>query len=214
MARSRSPRCVSCPSPTAPTSSTGSHSAHASKRSRARCSREIQSRLGFLLDVGLEYLSLSRAAATLSGGEAQTHPASHPDRLRPGRRACTCSTSRRSACTSGTTVGSSKTLTRLRDLGNTLIVVEHDEGHHRARRLDRRHRPGSRRARWPHRAQRNLPGTIGQQGLDHRRLPVGQESIAAPAIRRPGGQAASAHRCRRTTSTTCARSTCPFRSVC
>ena len=33
--------------------------------------KEIQSRLGFLLDVGLEYLSLSRAAATLAGGEAQ-----------------------------------------------------------------------------------------------------------------------------------------------
>ena len=88
--------------------------------------KEIDARLGFLLDVGLDYLSLSRAAGTLSGGEAQ--------RIRLA-----------------TQIGSGlvgvlyvldepsiglhqrdnhrliETLTRLRDLGNTLIVVEHDE---------------------------------------------------------------------------------------
>ncbi|MDG3012109.1 excinuclease ABC subunit UvrA [Rhodococcus sp. D2-41] len=88
--------------------------------------KEVQARLGFLLDVGLEYLSLDRAAGTLSGGEAQ--------RIRLA-----------------TQIGSGlvgvlyvldepsiglhqrdnhrliETLTRLRDLGNTLIVVEHDE---------------------------------------------------------------------------------------
>ena len=88
--------------------------------------KEINSRLGFLLDVGLDYLSLERAAGTLSGGEAQ--------RIRLA-----------------TQIGSGLvgvlyvldepsiglhqrdnnrllgTLTRLRDLGNTLIVVEHDE---------------------------------------------------------------------------------------
>ncbi len=88
--------------------------------------REIISRVGFLRDVGLNYLSLSRAAGTLSGGEAQ--------RIRLA-----------------TQIGSSlvgvlyildepsiglhqrdnarliQTLTRMRDLGNTLIVVEHDE---------------------------------------------------------------------------------------
>ncbi|GAA1486054.1 excinuclease ABC subunit UvrA [Brachybacterium fresconis] len=88
--------------------------------------REIRSRLGFLLDVGLDYLNLARAAGTLSGGEAQ--------RIRLA-----------------TQIGSGLvgvlyvldepsiglhqrdndrligTLTRLRDLGNTLIVVEHDE---------------------------------------------------------------------------------------
>jgi excinuclease ABC subunit A len=88
--------------------------------------KEIQARLGFLLDVGLDYLSLERPAATLSGGEAQ--------RIRLA-----------------TQIGSGlvgvlyvldepsiglhqrdnhrliETLTRLRDLGNTLIVVEHDE---------------------------------------------------------------------------------------
>jgi excinuclease ABC subunit A len=88
--------------------------------------KEIQARLRFLLDVGLDYLSLDRGSATLSGGEAQ--------RIRLA-----------------TQIGSGlvgvlyvldepsiglhqrdnhrliETLTRLRNLGNTLIVVEHDE---------------------------------------------------------------------------------------
>ncbi len=92
----------------------------------ARVIKEIDARLGFLLDVGLDYLSLDRPAGTLSGGEAQ--------RIRLA-----------------TQIGSGlvgvlyvldepsiglhqrdnhrliETLTRLRDLGNTLIVVEHDE---------------------------------------------------------------------------------------
>jgi excinuclease ABC subunit A len=91
-----------------------------------RILKEVNARLGFLLDVGLDYLSLDRAAATLAGGEAQ--------RIRLA-----------------TQIGSGlvgvlyvldepsiglhqrdnhrllETLLRLRDLGNTLIVVEHDE---------------------------------------------------------------------------------------
>ncbi|MDQ2854577.1 MAG: excinuclease ABC subunit UvrA [Chloroflexota bacterium] len=88
--------------------------------------KEIRARLGFLVDVGLDYLTLDRASGSLSGGEAQ--------RIRLA-----------------TQIGSSlmgvlyildepsiglhqrdnarliATLMRLRDLGNTLIVVEHDE---------------------------------------------------------------------------------------
>jgi excinuclease ABC subunit A len=88
--------------------------------------KEIRARLGFLVDVGLDYLTMNRSATTLSGGEAQ--------RIRLA-----------------TQIGSSlmgvlyvldepsiglhqrdnarliRTLVRLRDLGNTLLVVEHDE---------------------------------------------------------------------------------------
>jgi excinuclease ABC subunit A len=91
-----------------------------------RVLKEIRERLGFLVDVGLDYLTVNRAAATLAGGEAQ--------RIRLA-----------------TQIGSGlvgvlyildepsiglhqrdnqrliKTLIRLRDLGNTLVVVEHDE---------------------------------------------------------------------------------------
>ena len=87
---------------------------------------EIQARLRFLLDVGLDYLSLDRAAVTLSGGEAQ--------RIR-------LATQIGSGLTGVLYVLDEpsiglhqrdnyrllKTLFRLRDLGNTLIVVEHDE---------------------------------------------------------------------------------------
>jgi excinuclease ABC subunit A len=88
--------------------------------------REIKARLQFLLDVGLEYLSLNRTAMTLSGGEAQ--------RIR-------LATQIGSGLTGVLYVLDEpsiglhqrdnarllKTLTRLRNLGNTLIVVEHDE---------------------------------------------------------------------------------------
>lgn len=91
-----------------------------------RVLKEVYARLGFLLDVGLDYLSLDRAAATLSGGEAQRirlatqigsglvgvlYVLDEPSiglHQRDNRRLI-------------------ETLTRLRDLGNTLIVVEHDE---------------------------------------------------------------------------------------
>lgn len=92
----------------------------------AQVLREIQARLVFLLDVGLNYLSLERAAGTLSGGEAQ--------RIR-------LATQIGSGLTGVLYVLDEpsiglhqrdnlrliETLIKLRDLGNTLVVVEHDE---------------------------------------------------------------------------------------
>ncbi len=110
--------------------------------------REIEERLSFLENVGVGYLSMERAAATLSGGEAQ--------RIRLA-----------------TQIGSSlvgvlyildepsiglhqrdnhkliATLERLRDLGNTVLVVEHDEDTMRVGRPSARHRARRRRARRP-----------------------------------------------------------------
>ena len=91
-----------------------------------RITKEINARLGFLLDVGLDYLTLSRAAATLAGGEAQ--------RIRLA--------SQIGSGLVGTlyvldepSIGLHQrdnhrlieTLKRLRDLGNSVLVVEHDE---------------------------------------------------------------------------------------
>ena len=69
-----------------------------------RVTKEINARLGFLLDVGLDYLSLSRSAGTLAGGEAQRIRLASQIGSGLGRHARTCSTSRRSGCTSATTI--------------------------------------------------------------------------------------------------------------
>ncbi len=91
-----------------------------------RVVKEINARMGFLLDVGLDYLNLGRSAATLAGGEAQRirlasqigsglvgvlYVLDEPSiglHQRDNRRLI-------------------ETLVRLRDLGNTVLVVEHDE---------------------------------------------------------------------------------------
>jgi excinuclease ABC subunit A len=135
--------------------------------------REIRARLRFLNDVGLNYLSLDRSADTLSGGEAQ--------RIRLA-----------SQIGSGLTgvmyvldepsIGLHQrdnerligTLRHLRDLGNSVLVVEHDEDMIRAADHVRGHGPGRRRARrpgaWP-RARptrwRPTPASLTGQYLAH-----------------------------------------------
>ena len=93
--------------------------------------KEIRARVGFLIDVGLDYLSLSRATGTLSGGEAQ--------RI---RLATQIGSGLVGVCyiLDEPSIGLHQrdndklleTLKKLRDLGNTLIVVEHDEDTMRA----------------------------------------------------------------------------------
>jgi len=149
-----------------------------------RVIKEIEARLGFLLDVGLDYLSLDRPAGTLSGGEAQ--------RIRLA-----------------TQIGSGlvgvlyvldepsiglhqrdnhrliETLTRLRDLGNTLIVVEHDEDTIAASDWVVDIGPGA----GEHGGEVVHCGTV-QGLLDHPDSITGQylsgrREIAIPAVRRP-----------------------------
>ncbi|MGI6366063.1 MAG: excinuclease ABC subunit UvrA [Bacillota bacterium] len=147
--------------------------------------KEINERLGFLVDVGLDYLTLDRAAGTLSGGEAQ--------RIRLATQ-----------IGSGLTgvlyildepsIGLHQrdnarlltTLKRLRDLGNTLIVVEHDEDTMRAADWIVDIGPGAGAAGGQIVAQGTLediakvPESITGQYLS------GARSIPIPEKRRPG----------------------------
>jgi excinuclease ABC subunit A len=88
--------------------------------------REIKARLQFLLDVGLDYLSLDRPAMTLSGGEAQRIRLA--TQIGSGLTGVLYVLDEPSIGLHQRDNGRLlKTLTKLRDLGNTLIVVEHDE---------------------------------------------------------------------------------------
>jgi excinuclease ABC subunit A len=148
-----------------------------------RIVKEVNARMGFLLDVGLDYLTLNRASATLAGGEAQ--------RIRLA-----------------TQIGSGlvgvlyvldepsiglhqrdnhrllETLLRLRNLGNTLIVVEHDEDTIRAADwiVDIGPRAGE------HGGNIVVSGTVEELLANPESLTgaylSGRESIGVPAIRR------------------------------
>ena len=166
--------------------------------------REIDERLRFLDNVGVGYLSLERAAATLSGGEAQ--------RIRLA-----------------TQIGSSlvgvlyildepsiglhqrdnerliATLERLRDLGNTVIVVEHDEGTMRAADHLVDLGPGRRRAR-------RRAGRGGNAGRRCFARPSRSRASTCPASsrsrsRRSAASRAATSRCRARRSTTSRTST-------
>ena len=86
---------------------------------------EIQGRLKFLLEVGLDYISLDRMTFTLSGGEAQRINLAAALSSSWSER-CSSWTSRRSAFTRATTAASSRSSRSLKDVGNTVLVVEHD----------------------------------------------------------------------------------------
>jgi len=147
--------------------------------------KEIRERLGFLVDVGLDYLTLERSANTLSGGEAQ--------RIRLA-----------------TQIGSSlmgvlyildepsiglhqrdnarliKTLERLRDIGNTLIVVEHDEDTMRAADWIVDIGPGAGEHGGHVVAEGDLAAIANTEGSITGDFLSGRRSIPVPLRRRPG----------------------------
>ncbi|MFQ5718173.1 MAG: excinuclease ABC subunit UvrA [Acidobacteriota bacterium] len=151
----------------------------------AQVLKEIRQRLGFLLNVGLGYLSLDRSAATLSGGEGQRirlatqigsqltgvlYVLDEPSiglHQRDNRRLLT-------------------TLERMRDLGNTVIVVEHDEATIRAADHVVDLGPGAGEhggevvAAGPPAAIEKCPTSLTGQYL------AGRQSVATPERRRPG----------------------------
>ena len=174
------PRCRSARPPT----SSGLQLTDRERMIAERVLKEVNARLGFLVDVGLDYLSLDRAAATLAGGEAQ--------RIRLA-----------------TQIGSGlvgvlyvldepsiglhqrdnhrliETLVRLRDLGNTLIVVEHDEDTIRTADWVVDIGPGA----GEHGGQIVVSGAVAdllasQESITGAYL-SGRRAIAVPLIRRP-----------------------------
>ncbi|MEW5762351.1 MAG: excinuclease ABC subunit UvrA [Bacillota bacterium] len=150
-----------------------------------RVLKEIQARLGFLVNVGLDYLTLDRTAGTLSGGEAQ--------RIRLA-----------------TQIGSGlvgvlyildepsiglhprdntrllDTLCRLRDLGNTLIVVEHDEETMRAADYIIDIGPGAGREGGEVVAAGSISDVIREPRSLTGQYLSGRRRIPVPARRRPG----------------------------
>jgi excinuclease ABC subunit A len=153
----------------------------------ARVLKEINARLGFLLDVGLDYLTVDRASATLAGGEAQ--------RIR-------LATQIGSGLTGVLYVLDEpsiglhqrdnhrliETLVRLRDLGNTLIVVEHDEATIRTADYLVDIGPGA----GEHGGQVVAQGTLADLERVEASLTgqymAGKRSIAVPASRRKPGE--------------------------
>ena len=173
-----------------------------------RVFKEVRERMQFLLDVGLDYLSLARSAGTLSGGEAQ--------RIRLA-----------SQIGSGLvgvlyvldepSIGLHQrdnqrligTLERLRDLGNTVIVVEHDEETIRTADYVVDIGPGA----GEHGGTVVHAGPVtGRGGLLTNKASItgqylsGKKSIPVPARRRPGTGDVR-HGAGRRASTTCTTST-------
>ena len=168
-----------------------------------RVVKEINARMGFLLDVGLDYLNLDRSAATLAGGEAQRirlasqigsglvgvlYVLDEPSiglHQRDNRRLI-------------------ETLERLRDLGNTVLVVEHDEETIKVADHVVDIGPGAGEHGGDVVYAGPVKGLLKSQGVGHRPVPVGQaDHPGARAAAQAGGRVAGRARApARTTSRT------------
>jgi excinuclease ABC subunit A len=146
--------------------------------------REISSRLGFMIDVGLGYLTLDRKTGSLSGGEAQ--------RI---RLATQVGSGLVGVCyvLDEPTIGLHqrdntrliRTLQRLRDLGNTVLMVEHDEDCIRSADYLIDIGPGAGAHGGHIVAQGKMPDVLEQSNSVTIKYLTGELSIAPPATRRP-----------------------------
>jgi len=153
----------------------------------ARVLKEITARLGFLLDVGLDYLTLNRASATLAGGEAQ--------RIRLATQIGSGLTGVLYVLDEPS-IGLHQrdnhrlidTLMRLRDLGNTLIVVEHDEATIRTADYLVDIGPGAGEHGGEIVAEGSLADVEGVEASLTGQYMAGKRSIAVPLRRRKPGE--------------------------
>ena len=176
-----------------------------------RVEKEVNERLRFLLDVGLDYLSLNRSVGDAGRGRGATHPAGVADRQRTGRRALRA---RRAV----DRPPPARQPAPDRHDGAAARPRQHRDrrrarrGDHPHRRPHRRHRPGRGGARRRDRRRGLAEEAARQQAVDHRAVPLGQ------AIDRGARDAAGTGRvrgspCATRTSTTCSTSTSTSRSA-
>ena len=141
-----------------------------------------------MVDVGLDYLTLDRSSATLSGGEAPAHPAGHPDRLAAWRGVLYVLDEPRIGLHQRDNERLLETLKRLRDLGNTVHRGRARRGDHPSRRLDHRH--GPRAPACTAASDRGEGRRRDHRGATERRSPAttcrARSRSRCPAQRRPG----------------------------
>ncbi len=147
--------------------------------------KEIRARLTFMFDVGLDYLSLDRAAGTLSGGEAQ--------RIRLATQIGSSLMGVLYVCDEPS-IGLHpvddarliKTLERLRDLGNTVLIVEHDESMMRAADHIIDMGPGAGEAGGRVVAEGTIDAIMACEGSMTGAYLSGRRQVPLPEERRPG----------------------------
>ena len=176
------------------------------KQIAERVLKEIQERLNFLLDVGLDYLSLDRPSGSLSGGEAQRIRLATQIGAGPGRRALRPRRAVHRAAPA-------RQPSAHRDAGAAQGPRQHADrrrarrGHHPGRRLGRRHRAGRRRARRAGRRVRTGQRAARAPRLRHRDVPVRTQADPCPRGAPPAHARPRARRPRAPGSTTCRTST-------
>ncbi len=147
-----------------------------------RILKEVNARLGFLLDVGLDYLTPGPGLGHAGRRRGAADPAGHPDRLGPGRRAVRAGRAVYRAAPAGQPPAAGDAAAAARP-GQHADRRRARRGHHPGRGLGRRHRPAGRGARRPRGRLRSGGRAAGQRGVADRRVP--NRAQGDPAARAP-----------------------------